>query len=59
MVALERYVKRGHIADQCRWCEQCNTIAAAIMDIRGVKTAVLQDDWTQPIPELSIHLTSD
>ena len=59
MVALERYIKRDHAADQRRWREQCNTIAAAIMDIRGVKTAVLQDDWTQPIPELSIHLTSD
>ena len=59
VVALERYVQRDHAADQCRWREQCDTIATAIMDIRGVKTAVLQDDWTRPVPELSIHLTSD
>ena len=59
MVALERYVQRDHAADQNRWREQCNTIATAIMDIRGVKTAVLRDDWTRPVPELSIHLTSD
>jgi len=59
MVALERYIKRDHAADQRRWREQCNTIADAIMDIRGVKTAVLQDDWTRPVPELGIHLTSD
>jgi len=59
MVALERYVQRDHAADQNRWREQCNTIATAIMDIRGVKTAVLQDDWTHPVPELCIHLTSD
>ena len=59
MVALERYIKRDHAADQRRWREHCNTIADAIMDIRGVKTAVLQDDWTRPVPELGIHLTSD
>ena len=59
MVALERYIKRDHAADQRRWREQCNTIATAIVDIRGVKTAVLQDDWTRPVPELGIHLTSN
>ena len=59
MVALERYIKRDHAADQRRWREHCNTIADAIMDIRGVKTAVLQDDWTRPVPELGIHLTND
>jgi len=59
MVALERYIKRDHAADQRRWREQCNTIATAIMDIRGAKTTVLQDDWTRPVPELGIHLTSD
>jgi len=59
MVALERYVQRDHAADQRRWHEQCNTIAAAIADIRGVKTSVLQDDWDCPTPKLSIHLTND
>lgn len=59
MVALKRYIKRDHAADECRWREQCNTIAAAIMDIRGVKTSVLHDDWTRPVPELIIHLTND
>ena len=59
MVALERYVQRDHAADQRRWHEQCNTMAAALADIRGVKISVLQDDWTQPVPQLSIHLTSD
>ena len=59
MVALERYVQRDHAADQNRWREQCNTIAAAIANIRGVKAVVLQDDWTRPVPELSIRLTSD
>jgi len=59
MVALERYIKRDHAADQRRWREQCNTIATAIMDIRGVEVAVLQDDWVRPVPEVSIHFTSD
>ncbi len=59
MVALERYVQRDHAADQNRWREQCNTIAAAIANIHGVKAVVLQHDWTRSFPELSIHLTSD
>jgi len=59
MVALERYVQRDHAADQNRWHEKCNTIAAAIANIRGVKAVVLQDDWTRPVPELSIRFTSD
>jgi L-seryl-tRNA(Ser) seleniumtransferase len=59
MVALERYVQRDHSADQRRWHAQCETIAAAIADIRGVKTDILQDSWIRPVPELSIHLTMD
>ena len=59
MMALERYVQRDHAADQRQWREQCNTIAATIANIRGVKAVVLQDDWTQPVPGLSIRLTKD
>ena len=59
MVALERYIKRDHAADQRRWREQCSAIAAAIAEIQGVKVEVLQDDWTRPVPELAIYLTRD
>ena len=59
MVALERYMQRDHAADQRRWYEQCDTIAAAIVEIQGVKAEVLQDDWTHPVPELHIHFTSN
>ena len=59
MVALERYIKRDHAADRRRWHEQCDTIAAAIVEIQGVKTEVLQDDWIHPVPELHIYFTSN
>jgi len=59
MVALERYTKRDHAADQHRWHEQCDTIATAIAAIQGVKTEVLQDDWIRPVPELHIYFTSN
>jgi len=59
MVALERYTKRDHAADQRRWHEQCDIIAAAIVEIQGVKTEVLQDDWIHPVPELHIYFTSN
>lgn len=58
MVALELYVQRDHVADQRRWREQCKTIAAAIADIPGVKTEmVVQDNWTHPVPTLSIQFS--
>ena len=59
MVALERYIKRDHAADRRRWHEQCDIIAAAIVEIQGVKTEVLQDDWIHPVPELHIYFTSN
>lgn len=59
LVALERYMQRDHAADQRRWREQCDTVAAAMADIQGVKIEVLQDDWVRPVPELNVHFTED
>ena len=56
VTALERYVRRDHVADQLRWRGHCQTIADVIDDLPGVTTSIEQDDWRRPVPELSVVL---
>jgi L-seryl-tRNA(Ser) seleniumtransferase len=56
VVALQRYIERDHVGDQRRWRAQCQTVAEVLKDVPDITLAVLQDDWTRPVPELSINL---
>jgi len=56
IVALERYAQHDHVADQHRWRQENQTILDAISDLHGVTCRILQDNWTRPVPELSIQL---
>ncbi len=58
IVALERYVARDHAADQSRWRLQCQTVVDALAQIPGVTPSVEHDDWTRPVPEVSVRLDS-
>lgn len=59
MVALERYVTRDHAGDQERWQTDCQIVADAVSNVPGISTAIGQDDWTRPVPELSVDLSND
>lgn len=56
VVALQRYAERDHAGDQRRWRAQCQLVADTLKDLPDITLAVLQDDWTRPVPELSIGL---
>lgn len=55
-VALQRYVERDHAGDQERWTAQCEVVAHFLRDVPDVNPVVMQDDWTRPVPELSVGL---
>ncbi len=59
IVALERYVKRDHAADQRRWRRDSQVVVDAIHDIPGVVARVEQEDWSRPFPEAVIWLGKD
>ncbi|MSQ35257.1 MAG: L-seryl-tRNA selenium transferase [Dehalococcoidia bacterium] len=59
MVALDRYVKRDHANDQARWRKQMEYVASRLHGVRGVRAAVMQDDFSRPVPEVAIFFERD